>query len=68
LGNHSRRVEAIYGKSDVPPKFQPDSAYSAEESRMLNGEGSQSIVEKEEALQGAEKRRKELGYRVTPVA
>ncbi len=55
-------VQAIYADGDLPPQFQPDVDFNAQQPRQIKTAGTEAIVKKKDALPTAEQRKKELGY------
>jgi hypothetical protein len=55
-------VSAIYSETDVPPEFQADIAFNAEQARLVKDAGKGAILKKQEPLPTSAQRKQELGY------
>ena len=55
-------VSAIYSDEDVPPEMQHYIEYNAKEAARLIDEGAEPITEQQDPMDGAEDRKKELGF------
>src|SRR5437762_14129428 len=55
-------VDAIYAEADLPAEFAKDIEFGATQAHQLKDSGTEAITVKEDALPGANERKKALGY------